>query len=162
VNGTAQRETPHVGIFWVAQTTAGEARLLGAGCPMGRGDCLTYGVGHYGTWAQWRRNKTMDPALRTIVRSYEYEDWPRGRIVFDGSCDLFVLYADRKLLTPAMIAPIETQFHLHEDRTEVKSDLHYQITEIVGLSSRLPESRGAPVHPAAAAILSRQTKRRML
>jgi hypothetical protein len=54
VNGTAQRETPHVGIFWVAQTTAGEARLLGAGCPMGRGDCLTYGVGHYGTWAHVR------------------------------------------------------------------------------------------------------------
>jgi hypothetical protein len=54
----------------------------------------------------------VDAALRAIVRSYEYEDWPRERIVFDRSRDLFVLYADRKLLTPATIARIETQFHL--------------------------------------------------
>jgi len=31
---TAQRETPHVGIFWVAQTPDGEVRLLAAGCPL--------------------------------------------------------------------------------------------------------------------------------
>ena len=48
-----------------------------------------------------------------------YEDWPRGRIVFDQSRDLFIIYADRKLLTPATIARLETQFHLP----------HYQSTE---------------------------------
>ena len=63
------------------------------------------------------------------MRSYEYEDWPRGRIVFDRSRDLFIIYADRKLLTPAMIARIEAQFHLPVDRTEVESDWHYQSTE---------------------------------
>jgi hypothetical protein len=61
------------------------------------------------------------PALRALVRAHEYEDWPRGRIVFDRSRDLFVLYADRKLLTPAMIARIETQFHLPVERTEAKA-----------------------------------------
>ena len=64
-----------------------------------------------------------------MVRAHEYEDWPRGRIVCDWSRDLFILYADRKLMTPATIACIETQFHLPEDRTEVKSDTHYQSTE---------------------------------
>jgi hypothetical protein len=93
------------------------------------GDCLTYGPGHYETWAHWRRDRTVDPALRALVRSYEYEDWPRGRIVFDRARDLFVLYADRKLLTPATIACIKAQFHLPAERTEVKSDLHYQSTE---------------------------------
>src|ERR1700737_2173097 len=39
--------------------------------------------GHYKTWAQWRRDRILDPALRALVRAYEYEDWPRGRIVFD-------------------------------------------------------------------------------
>jgi hypothetical protein len=110
----APRETPHVGIFWLVQTTEDEARLLAAGCPMDQaepyGDCLTYSPGHYKTWAQCRRDRTVDPALRAIVRAYEYEDWPRGRIVFDRSRDLFILYADRKLLTPATIARIETQF----------------------------------------------------
>jgi hypothetical protein len=135
-----QREAPHLGIFWVVQTSNDEARLLAAGCPLDQaesyGDCLTYGPGHYDTWARWRRCRT-DPALRALVRSYEYEDWPRGRIVFDRSRDLFIIYADRKLLTPAMIARIETQFHLREERTEVTSDFHYQSTEIPnGTSTR--------------------------
>ena|ERR1700731_800210 len=115
------------------QTSKGEARLLAAGCPLDQaepyGDCLTYSPGHYKTWAQWRRDKTVDTALRAIVRSYEYEDWPRGRIVCDRSRDLFILYADRNLLTQAMIARIVTHFHLPAERTEVKSDWHYQSTE---------------------------------
>ena len=114
------------------QTPDGEARLLSAGCPLDQaepyGDCLTYGPGHYETWAQWRRDRTVDPALRALVRSYEYEDWPR-RIVCDRARDLFIIYADRKLLTPATIARIATQFHLPAERTETQRDWHYQSTE---------------------------------
>ena len=110
-----------------------EARLLAAGCPLDQakpyGDCLTYAPGHYETWAHWRRVRSVERALRAIVRSYEYEDWPRGRIVFDRPRDVFILYADRKLLMPAMITCIKTQFHLPEGQTEVQTDLHYQSTE---------------------------------
>jgi hypothetical protein len=117
----------------VVQTADGEASLLTAGCPLDQaepyGDCLTYGPGHYELWAQWRRDRTVDLALCAIVRAYEYEDWPRGRIVFDRSRDLFILYRDRKLLTPATIARIETKFHLSAHRTEVQSDFHYQSKE---------------------------------
>jgi hypothetical protein len=145
MTGTAQRETPQVAIFWVVQATEGEARLLAAGCPLGQaepyGNCLTYGPGHYETWAHWRRDRTVEPALRALVRSYEYEDWPRGRIVFDQSRDLFIIYADRKLLTPATIARIEAQFHLPTVRTEIQSDLHYKSKETPnGLGAR----RGQP------------------
>jgi hypothetical protein len=133
MTGTAQGETPRVGIFWVVQTPKGDTRLLAVSCPMDPaepyGDCLTYGPGHYETWAHWRRDQTAEPAMRAIVRAYEYEDWPRGRIVFDRSRDVFILYAHRKLLTPATIARIETQFHLAADRTEIQSDWHYQSTE---------------------------------
>jgi hypothetical protein len=133
MTGTPPGETPHVGIFWLVQTTAGETHLLAAGCPLDQaepyGDCLTYGPGHYETWAHWRSDRTVDPAPRAVARSYEYEDWPRGRIVFDRSRDLFVLYADRKLLTPATIARIEPHFHLPAVRTEVTSGWHYQSTE---------------------------------
>jgi hypothetical protein len=62
------------------------------------------------------------------VRSYEYEDWPRGRIVFDRSRDLHH-YADHKLLTPPTIARIKTQFHLPAERIETQSDWHYQSKE---------------------------------
>jgi hypothetical protein len=50
------------------------------------------------------------------------------RIVFDRARDLFMIYADRKLMTPATIARIETQFHLPEERIEIQSDFHYQST----------------------------------
>jgi hypothetical protein len=63
------------------------------------------------------------------VRSYEYEDWPRGRIVFNRTRDLLILYVDRKLLTPATIARVKAQFHLPAERTGVQSDWHYQSTE---------------------------------
>lgn len=63
------------------------------------------------------------------MRSYEYEDWPRGRIVFDRSRDLFIIYADRMLLTPKMVTRIATQFHLPAECPEAKSDGHYQSTE---------------------------------
>jgi hypothetical protein len=43
--------------------------------------------------------------------------------------DLFILYADRKLLTPETIARIATQFHLPAERTEIQSDWHYLSTE---------------------------------
>ena len=133
MSGTAPRETPHVGIFWLVQTPNGEVNLLSASCPLDQaepyGNCLTYGPGHYETWAHWRRDRTVEPALRALVRSYEYEDWPRGRIVFDQSRDLYIIYADRKLLTPATIARLETQFLLPTERTEIQSDLHYKSTE---------------------------------
>jgi hypothetical protein len=55
------------------------------------------------------------------VRSYEYEDWPRGRVVLDRARDVFILYADRKLLTSATIARIATQFHLPDNDARRKS-----------------------------------------
>jgi hypothetical protein len=119
----------------------GETRLLTAGCSMERaesyGDCLTYGPGHYETWSQWRRDRTVDPTLRALVRSYEYEDWPRGRIVFDRPRDVFILYADRKLLIPTMFERIATKFHLPAECIESQSDWHYQSAETPhGLGTR--------------------------
>jgi hypothetical protein len=141
----AQHETPHVGIFWVVQTPNGEPRLLAAGCPLDQaepyGDCQTYGPGHYESWAQWRRDRTVEPALRALVRSHEYKDWPRGRIVFDRARDLFIIYADRKLLTPATIARLKSQFLLPMERIELQSDWHYQSNETPnGLSTRSTQS----------------------
>jgi hypothetical protein len=72
-------------------------------------------------------------ARRALARSYEYEDWPRGRITFDRGRDRFILYADRKLLTPAMIARIKAQFLLPEERAEVQTDLHGAVAEVVGI-----------------------------
>ena len=84
----------------MVQTPNGGVNLLSASCPLDQaepyGNCLTYGPGHYETWAHWRRDKTVEPALRALVRSYEYEDWPRGRIVFDQSRGQMLIVARRE------------------------------------------------------------------
>ena len=82
-----EAKQPSVGIFWVVQRSAREARLLSTGCSLEAaepyGDFLTFAGGHYEVWEGWRNIKDHDPAVRTVVRTFEYEDWTRGRIVFD-------------------------------------------------------------------------------
>lgn len=127
---------PRVGIFWMIATSDG-AQLLAASCRLSEaesyGDCLTFGPGHYQIWQGWRRSRELSASARAVVREYEYEDWPRGRVVFDQLHARFIVYADRKLLRPETIASITQRFALPADRTDIKSDSHYQSTESPGL-----------------------------
>ena len=61
--------------------------IFGTGCPplvwilriRPCGDCLTYSPGHYKTWDHWRRDRTVEPALRAIVQSSETKNvWVLG------------------------------------------------------------------------------------
>jgi hypothetical protein len=92
MSGSPQRETPHLGIFWVVQTTDSEARLLAAGCPLEQaepyGDCLTYGPGHYETWAQWLREFQDCPEFDfepCFYRTRSFES--RGDGLFDNNTE---------------------------------------------------------------------------
>jgi hypothetical protein len=93
---------------------------------------LTFGSGHYEIWEEWRTMHNADAALRMLARVHEYEDWPRGRIVYDRSKVRFVLYADRKLMLPGTIARIQRQFAISAGRTMVETDLHYKSNETPG------------------------------
>jgi hypothetical protein len=68
--------------------------IFGTGCPplvwvlriRPCGDCLTYSPGHYKTWDHWRRDRTVEPALRAIVQSSETKNaWvlrANGRVAY--------------------------------------------------------------------------------
>ena len=91
---------------------------------------LTFADGHYTVWERWRRaGRGADAGLLRLVRSFEYEDWPRGRVVFDRVGDRFTLYADRKLIQADTIAHIARRFLLPAERTDVQTDFHYQSQE---------------------------------
>ena len=128
--------SPLIGIFWMISGGEG-ARLLAASCKLDEaepyGDCLTFGPGHYEVWQGWRRSRELDAAARAVVRAHEYEDWPRGRIVFDRAQDRFILYCDRKLMRPKTIEEIQQRFQLPADRTVVEADFHYQSRETPNL-----------------------------
>jgi hypothetical protein len=52
-----------------------------------------------GTWPRAPRRKGFPAQIAWT----EYDDWPRGRVVYQKPTQLFVLYADRRLQKPAII-----------------------------------------------------------
>jgi hypothetical protein len=134
IGHTAAGGEPRIGIFWMIATKTG-LQLLTASCAVSKaepyGDCLTFGPGQYQVWQSWRRTRNLPAAARPIVRTYEYEDWPRGRIVFDCAKDRFMLYADRKLIAAEIINRICDCFHLPKERTSIETDSHYRSTEAI-------------------------------
>jgi len=120
--------TAMVGIFWWV-----EDRLVAAGCPLGDaeagGEWLDYTGGHAEHWERWReagRGWLLANELPLLILSSEYDDHPRGRIVFDRSTGRFLLYADLRLQDPDRIAAIKRTFGLDRSTVIVESDPHYR------------------------------------
>ena len=60
------------------------------------------------------------------IASTEYDQWPRGRIVYETQPRRFVLYADRRLQKPDIIDTLKAAFGLNEVEVVVRSDAHYR------------------------------------
>jgi hypothetical protein len=60
------------------------------------------------------------------IASTEYDEWPRGRIVYETPAKRFVIYADRRLQKPGAIDALKRAFGLHEAEVIVMSDSHYR------------------------------------
>src|SRR5271167_2013865 len=82
---------PAVGIFWrVKDALVVDRSTLDEAEPYG--DCLTHPVGHYDRWEEWQ---TFDAAhlealgYPGVIASSEYDDWPRGRVVYERSVRYF-------------------------------------------------------------------------
>ncbi|MFH5927477.1 hypothetical protein [Roseomonas xinghualingensis] len=138
------RTEPQVGIFWLAQDGRGPCSILTRGCTLPEaeeyGDCLTFAEGHYETWEVWRDgNLSLEPAsqhLRRVITKAEYEEWPRGRVVYERPTDLFVVYADRQAFPHRAL--IEARFSLPAGRTAMRTDLHYRSTRRLSAAPEAP------------------------
>jgi hypothetical protein len=132
-----------VGIFWAVQPKGSGPVLLDHRCPISEaepyGDMLTCPHGHCDIWEHWRKTPRNDRAsLNLLIAKDEYEEWPRGRIVYSTPDDLFVLYADAQVLSrPDLLATIRERFGLPTDRTQMtqkRRDTHYvsarQLTQL--------------------------------
>ena len=93
------------------------------------GDFLTHPDGHHEIWERWRR---LGPAglarrgLPALIVWHEYEDFPRGRVVFDTGTGRSTLYADRRLRHPSVIRDILHAFGLDPSLCDLRSDPHYR------------------------------------
>jgi hypothetical protein len=119
---------PAVGIFWrVEDVLVIDRSTLDDAEPYG--DCITHAGGHYERWEEWSalsRAQRASAGYPDRIAYSEYDQWPRGRIVYETPARRFVLYADRRLQQPAIIAALKAAFGLEDAEVIVKSDSHYR------------------------------------
>ena len=121
-----------VGIFWrVMDHLVIDYSILGKAEEYG--DCLTHATGHYDRWQKWQAlgaKGLNEGGYPGIIQFTEYDEWPRGRVVYEMPTDRFVIYADRQLQSSEIISALKTMFGLNAAETTVKGDLHYRSPSI--------------------------------
>ena len=93
------------------------------------GDFLTHPRGHYDVWTRWQKLGPTGIAKRGMpeaVAYHEYEDFPRGRIVYQVKTGQFIIYADRRLQRTEVVADIAGLFDIAPETFVVQSDAHYR------------------------------------
>jgi hypothetical protein len=125
---------PHsfVGIFWAIPNEQAGAILVDRRCSLQDaeryGGRLTYPLGHHEVWDQWRKQMAgREVPVLSIVAMSEYEEWPRGRVVYDTERERFIVYADAQILERStLLSAIHESFGLPTGRTDAKRDDHYR------------------------------------
>jgi hypothetical protein len=111
---------PHVGIFWmVGRKPLIESTPLSAAETYG--DFLTHPRSHHEVWEQWRLTGKVVPS------ECEYEEYPRGRVMFNTKTRRFSLLADRCILKDKrMVGKIVSELSLPTKSTDEGTDAHYR------------------------------------
>ena len=125
------RATPSIGIFWVITETGQKLQLLADLLRVDQGEPYGEFLTHGGHYEYWEQLAVLSPGeLRrhgrpTAPAWSEYEEWPRGRVVYHVPTERFVVYADRKLQRPPVIDHIIHRFGLVTGSFDLRSDPHY-------------------------------------
>jgi hypothetical protein len=61
-----------------------------------------------------------------IPQGTEYDDFPRGRVVFDTKSDEFIIYIDDRIRLMFFINKIMADFHILSTRCIIRLDPHYR------------------------------------
>lgn len=106
---TGQPVTVRIGIFWWY-----EGRLLALVCRVDEGECEAGTVdSRFAHIDSWPRIQKQHQGLRCR----EYEDVPRGRVIFLTATRRFRVLMDKTLFRPAIKAEIGDTFTLPQPRT---------------------------------------------
>lgn len=108
----------HLGIFWLVDgklifdaSSLSEAELYG--------DHMNHPRGHVHVWEEFERSGR-------VPRGSEYEEYPRGRVMFDTKNKNFTILADKCILEDkGLIAQIKEDLHL-PIRVKRGPDSHYR------------------------------------
>jgi hypothetical protein len=126
---TGSPPPPHVGIFWQVWNRTYPV-LITDSVPVDEAEAYGDFQMHGAHAEYWEKIAAMTPktfkrkCLPGVILTTEYDQWPRGRVVFNLELGRFTLYADPTLQTPATIETIAAYFYLPADRFDVRSDAH--------------------------------------
>ena len=93
------------------------------------GDMLTVDTGHLEHWSRLGRlgvRALREAGVPTAPVWSEYEEWPRGRVLFDLAAGRFVVRADKQLHRPEFLRLIADRFQIPLDASAILSDDHYR------------------------------------
>jgi hypothetical protein len=116
----AQEDVPHVGIFWLLN-----GKLIIDSMPLAEaepyGDHMTHPRSHIDVWGQWR-------LVGKVPGESEYEEFPRGRVMYNTKTRRFTLLADKCILRDkGIISKIMSALSLPKT-TKTGTDEHYRCT----------------------------------
>jgi hypothetical protein len=114
----APKHQGRVGIFWIFK-----GRVLADSVPPAEGE--EYGEFVNGLSDHCNHWSTLQKQLPEL-RRYEYEQVPRGRVVYNTVADTFAVYgSERFVRNESQRAMILDSFQLPPDRTRFQADEHY-------------------------------------
>jgi hypothetical protein len=90
---------------------------------------MTHAAGHYERWEEWKRLGSAQLVALGYPKRIswtEYDDWPRGRIVYEKPARRFIIYADLRLQKPDVYDALKIAFGLNNAAVIVVSDAHYR------------------------------------
>ncbi|MDF2374571.1 MAG: hypothetical protein P1V21_27700 [Rhizobiaceae bacterium] len=119
---------PKVGLFWFIDGTVLAASIALKDADV-YGECLTYDGGHSDHWDSWQEAGAQWLAqhdLPTVICRTEYEEHPRGRVIYEKKQKAFIIYADRRLHKPAAVKALMERFGILEEAVLVRGDPHYR------------------------------------
>jgi hypothetical protein len=114
-----RKKQPHVGIFWLVHgKLVIDSVLLSEAEPYG--NHLTHPRSHIDVWEQWR-------LAGKVPAESEYEEFPRGRVMYNTKTQKCTLLADRCILGDKdVVSRLMSELHLPSENTDKGTDAHYR------------------------------------
>ncbi|MCK7460016.1 hypothetical protein [Idiomarina aminovorans] len=124
----------NIGVFWCFQGQVfGEPTSLDEASQAVSG-LLDSIATHVEVWDEHNQFRVVDP----ILGQYDYQEVPRGRVLYQVNKQRVLVYLDRTLMTKSIKVAIADYFGFVAKQADWKSDLHYT-TDSTALSKLLDD-----------------------